>query len=88
MKINEVQISSRASAHAQIECAHVRTSTAARVEDLYITLLQIRVEDMQDIIETHSKSQEDCTKLSSNDLQTLLGNNWLNDKVNNNPLTL
>ena len=40
------------SAHAQIECAHVRTSTAARVEDLYITLLQIRVEDMQDIIET------------------------------------
>ena len=23
------------SAHAQIECAHVRTSTAARVEDLY-----------------------------------------------------
>ena len=43
---------------------------------------------MQDIIETHSKNQEDCTKLSSDDLQTLSGNNWLNDKVNNNPLTL
>ena len=63
------------SEHAQIECAHVRTSTAARVEDLYniITLLQIRVEDMQDIIETHSKSQEDCTKLSSDDLQEITG---------------
>ena len=75
MKINEVQISSRA-------------FCASGVEDLYITLLQIRVEDMQDIIETHSKSQEDCTKLSSDDLKTLSVNNWLNDKVNNNPLTL
>ena len=86
MKINEVQISSR----AFCACANrVRPRTHEySSESQYITLLQIRVEDMQDIIETHSKSQEDCTKLSSDDLQTLSGNNWLNDKVNNNPLTL
>ena len=45
---------------------------------------------MQDTVETHSKSQEDCTKLSSDDLRNLSRNNWLimNDKVNNNPLTV
>ena len=53
-------------------------------EDLYTS----RVEDMQDTIETLSKSLEDCTKLSSDDLRNLSGNNWLNDKVNNNHLTL
>ena len=91
MKINEVQISSR----AFCVCVNlVRPRTHEYIQQresricIIITLLQIREEDMQDIIETHSKNQEDCTKLSSDDLQTLSGNNWLNDKVNNNPLTL
>ena len=30
--------------------------------------------------------KEDCTKLSSDDLRTLSGNNWFNDKVNINHL--
>ena len=71
------------SAHAHIECTDACMSI---YEDLYTT----HVEDMQDIIETHCKSQEDCTKFSSDDLRNLSRNNWLimNDKVNNNPLTL
>ena len=79
---NEVQISSG----AFCACAHRVHRRMHEYEDLYTT----HVEDMQDTIETHSKSQEDCTKFSSDDLQNLSRNNWLimNDKVNNNPLTL
>ena len=67
------------SAHAHIECTHACMC-------MKISTLLVWKTCKLYTIETHSKSHEDCTKLSSDDLRNLSGNNWLNDKVNNSSL--